>query len=117
MGINLIAEELDDVTALEDIEGITPTEDKPTLEIFDIGEGNLDIPVGDSLTSSPSPCVGSGSPSESQEKEETSEGPQKLLDELAEFDVVHAENVQLTSNVALLEAEFNPTEFEEEEDP
>lgn len=110
--INLIAEDLDDVTALEDIEGVTPTEDKPTLEIFD--NNNLEPPVGDLLTSSPSPCIGSVSPSESQEKAEES---LKLSDELAEFDVVHAENVQLTSNVALLEAEFCPTEFEEEDDP
>lgn len=112
--INLIAEELDDVTALEDIEGTTPVEDKPTLEIFDLGEDTLDIPVGDLLTSSPSPCIGTASPSEPQEKAEAST---KLSDDLAEFDVVHSENVQLTSNVALLEAEFCPAEFEEEEDP
>ena len=70
----------------------------------------LCIPVDDLLTSTPSPCVLPTTPKEGNTEEEA-QG--KLLEE---FDIVQADNVALSSNVALLEAEFNTVE-EEEEDP
>jgi len=108
--INLIADEADDVTALEDIEGIVEVdESKPKPDVF--GElGALDIPVGDLLTSTPSPCVIPTTP----KQEEANSKP--TLD-LSEFDAVHNESVALTSNVALLSAEFCEAAPEEEEDP
>ena len=109
--INLIADEVDDVTALEDIEGIVEVDETKTKpDVF--GElGVIDIPVGDLLTSTPSPCVVPTTP-----KQEETESKHPTLD-LSEFDAVHNESVALTSNVALLSAEFCETAPEEEEDP
>jgi len=113
--INLIADEVDDVTALEDIEGITEVdENKPKLDVF--GElGDLDVPVGDLLTSTPSPCVIPTTPK--QEETAKKEGDSNPILDLSEFDDVRNKGVALTSNVALLEAEFCEAGPEEEEDP
>jgi len=113
--INLIAEEADDVTALEDIDGITEVdESKPKLDVFaDLGD--LDVPLGDLLTSTPSPCVNPTTPK--QEVATNGKESSNALLDLSEFDAVQAESVALTSNVALLEAEFCEAAPEEEEDP
>ena len=107
--INLIADEVEDATALDDIGSIVETKtEKKTEDIF--GKiGPLDVPVEDLLTSTPSPCVVPTTPKEDAEK------PPAL--DLSEFDAVQNESVAITSNVALLYAEFCEAAPEEEEDP
>ena len=107
--INFIADELEDVTALDDNGSIVETKtEKKTEDIF--GKiGPLDVPVEDLLTSTPSPCVVPTTPKKDAEK------PPAL--DLSEFDAVQNESVALTSNVSLLSAEFCEAAPEEEEDP
>ena len=50
--INLIAEEADDVTGLDEIEGIN-LETEAKVDVFSVEDG-LEVPVGDLLSSTPS---------------------------------------------------------------
>jgi hypothetical protein len=117
--INLIADEVDDVTALDDIEGISPIkagEDHQLVDVLSgVGDDGLEVPVGDLLSSTPSP-----GPYKLQEDASNDDNvklvDQKLADDLKEFDVVQREEVALTSNIALLQAEFSAAQ-EEEADP
>lgn len=118
--INLIADEVEDVTALDDIEGISPTrggeedhhhQQADVLLAEDIS--SLEVPVGDLLSSTPSP--GPYVQPEGQHDQEVV-GPveqQTLAEDLKEFDVVRQEETALTSNIALLQAEFCEAHVEE----
>ena len=119
--INLIADEPDDVTALENIDGIDLTqvnnEKQSSVDLFDeLGE-DLSIPAGDLLTTTPSPCVLPTCPQpQSEQAEQSGDSTGVGLIDISEFDVVQRKESALTSNVALLAGELTEAP-EEEEDP
>lgn len=110
--INLIAEDIDDVTALDEIEGVDlDRADKvDKLDVFS-AEDRLEVPVGDLLCSTPSP--GPVATQELLDLDLSTYTEQRLSEDLKEFDVVQGEEVALTSNLAILAAEFAEAEVEE----
>jgi len=110
--INLIAEDIDDVTALDEIEGVDlDRADKvDKLDVFSAEDG-LEVPVGDLLCSTPSP--GPVATQELLDLDLSTHTEQRLSEDLKEFDVVQGEEVALTSNLAILAAEFAEAEVEE----
>ena len=99
--INLIAEDIDDVTALDEIEGVDlDRADKvDKLDVFSAEDG-LEVPVGDLLCSTPSP--GPVATQELLDLDLSTHTEQRLSEDLKEFDVVQGEEVALTSNLAIL---------------
>ena len=114
--INLIGDDVNEVTAMEDTDGAKETESKEVNDLLE-SVGDLDIPVDDLLTTTPSPVVMS-----SNQNLESSSTQASCPVDLSEFDEpLNKENVALTSNIALLESELNEApekeEEEEEDDP
>ena len=112
--INLIADDVDDVTALDDIEGISPTkaDEDQLVDVLGHDDGGLEVPVGDLLSSTPSPGPYTKQQQDTDHEAQTAVD-QKLADDIKEFDVVQREEVALTSNIALLHAEFSEAQVEE----
>ena len=107
--INLIGEEASQVTSMEEMEAGADNELKETNNLLEAG-GELEMPVDDLLTTTPSPVLVPTTPKPSD--------PASAVVDLSEFEErdLKKENAPLTSNIALLEAEFNEAP-EEEDDP
>jgi len=108
--INLIADEVDDVTALDDIEGISPTRADDEQKDVLGGDDGLEVPVGDLLSSTPSPGPYVRQEGSEQEEQERERAEHQLSEDLREFDVVQKEEVALTSNIALLQVQYRTSQ-------
>ena len=109
--INLIGEEAGQVTSMEEMEGSGDNEPKEATNLLEAG-ADLEMPVDDLLSTTPSPGL---VPTTAKPEPSQSASAGVDLSEFEERDLAK-ENAPLTSNIALLEAEFNEAP-EEEDDP
>ena len=112
--INLIGEEASQITSVEDIESAGDNVPKEAHNLLEAGS-ELDLPVNDFLTTAPSPVV---MPTTPKLDPQSPPEPASAVVDLSEFEErdLKKENAPLTSNIALLEAEFNEA-AKEEDDP
>ena len=114
--INLIGEEASQVTSMEEMEAAGgDNEPKERNNLLEAG-GELEMPVEDLLTTTPSPVVVPTTPKQEAQSASAVSAVSVDLSEFEERKDLKAEATPLTSNIALLEAEFNEAP-EEEDDP
>ena len=113
--INLIGEDGQELTAVEDIDDsiagkpAAAEEKTPTADIL----GGLDVPEGDLLATTPTAVT----PVAASEGSGQKEGEKKKGLDLSEFEEIAAsEPAGLTSNIAILAGEFDKPAEEEEDD-
>ena len=117
------AENQEDVTALDEIDGVSAapeddaSKDNDTDKILTSGDA-IEVPEGDLLaTTTPSPTIAASTKNDAKEEEKATDGPDSDLKvDLSEFETLESSNAQLTSNVAILVGEFEKPAEEEEDD-